>query len=42
MGELFLFALGIAVGLVLGWIALPEPKFVRAFFVRLGWAKPVV
>ena len=33
---------GIIIGLVLGWVFLPEPKFVRDFFVRIGWAKPVV
>lgn len=30
---------GVGIGLVLGWIALPEPAFVRSFFVRIGWAK---
>lgn len=32
------FALGMCAGLVLGWIFLPEPKFVRDAFVRIGWA----
>lgn len=35
------FILGVAVGLVVGWALLPEPAFVRRFFERLGWAKPV-
>ena len=33
-----LFA-GVAIGLVLGWIFLPEPKFIRDIFVQMGWAK---
>jgi len=33
------FIVGICVGLVLGWIFLPEPAFVRRFFVRVGLAK---
>lgn len=39
MGELFLMALAFGGGLIVGWIFLPEPVGVRAFFVRLGWAK---
>lgn len=33
--------IGAAGGLVLGWIFLPEPTFIRNFFVKIGWAKPV-
>ena len=33
------FVIGVGVGLVLGWVFLPEPDMVRAFFVRVGWAK---
>lgn len=36
IGALFFFG----AGLVCGWVFLPEPKLVRDFFVRLGWAKP--
>lgn len=32
---------GGAVGAVVAWIFLPEPAFVRRFFVKIGWAKPV-
>lgn len=39
MGDVAWTAACIALGLVLGWIFLPEPKGVRDFFVRLGWAK---
>lgn len=31
--------IGIVIGLVLGWVFLPEPKIVRDFFVRIGLAK---
>lgn len=34
------FIIGVAVGLVVGWVFLPEPAFVRRFFERMGWAKP--
>lgn len=40
MGEILGAAFFVAVGLVVGWVFLPEPKFVRDFFVRIGWAKP--
>jgi len=30
---------GFGVGLIAGWMFLPEPAFVRRFFVRIGWAK---
>jgi hypothetical protein len=30
---------GVGIGLILGWVFLPEPKFVRDFFVRVGLAK---
>ena len=33
------FIVGAVVGLVLGWVFLPEPKFVRDIFVQIGWAK---
>lgn len=33
---------GVGIGLILGWVVLPEPAFVRDFFVKIGWAKPVV
>lgn len=36
---MFEFFLGVGVGLIAGWIFLPEPKFIRDFFVRMGWAK---
>lgn len=42
MSELVLGLLGFGGGLIVGWIFLPEPAFVRAFFVRQGWAKPKV
>jgi hypothetical protein len=32
-------AIGVAIGLVLGWVFLPEPVFVRNFFVKIGLAK---
>jgi hypothetical protein len=31
--------LGFGSGLIVGWVVLPEPAFVRRFFVRIGWAK---
>lgn len=31
--------IGVAIGLVLGWVFLPEPAFVRSFFERMGIAK---
>lgn len=34
--------IGFGAGLLTGWLFLPEPKFVRDFFVRIGWAKPAV
>lgn len=34
-------AIAFGAGLLCGWIFLPEPKFLRDFFVRIGWAKPV-
>lgn len=34
------FFVGLAIGAVVAWVFLPEPKFVRDFFVRMGWAKP--
>jgi hypothetical protein len=42
MDNVATLVLGIGIGLVLGWIFLPEPKFVRDFFVRIGWANPRV
>lgn len=39
IGSLFGLALAFGGGLVAGWIFLPEPAYVRAFFVRMGWAK---
>lgn len=42
MSELILLALVFGAGLVVGWTVLPEPAFVRAFFVRIGWAKPAI
>lgn len=41
MGEVLWTICCIAFGLVLGWIFLPEPKIVRDFFVKIGWAKPL-
>lgn len=32
-------AVGFGAGLIAGWVFLPEPKVVRDFFVKLGWAK---
>lgn len=32
--------LAFGAGLVAGWIFLPEPARVRAFFVKIGWAQP--
>jgi hypothetical protein len=37
---MFEFMLGVGAGLLTGWMFLPEPKFVRNFFVRMGLAKP--
>lgn len=34
--------LGVGGGMVIGWIFLPEPKWVRDIFVKWGWAKPTV
>jgi hypothetical protein len=31
--------IGFGAGLVVGWTLLPEPAFVRDFFVRIGWAR---
>lgn len=36
------FLSGVGAGLIAGWIFLPEPALVRAFFVRIGWAQPRV
>ena len=36
---MFEWIVGVCIGLVLGWVFLPEPSFVRKFFVRVGLAK---
>lgn len=36
MGNVIIGFIG---GLVAGWVFLPEPKFVRDFFVKMGLAK---
>lgn len=40
MSELLFASLAFGSGLIVGWIFLPEPAFVRSFFVRVGWAAP--
>lgn len=40
MGDIIVAVIVFAAGLVTGWVFLPEPKFVRDFFVSQGWAKP--
>lgn len=34
------FIIGACVGLVVGWVVLPAPKFVMDLWVKYGWAKP--
>lgn len=41
MGFLMGIVIGAAGGAIVAWIFLPEPAFVRRFFVKIGWAKPV-
>lgn len=40
MEFLFAVAIGFLGGAIVAWVFLPEPAFVRRFFVRIGWAKP--
>jgi hypothetical protein len=42
MSDLIMIAVAFAAGLVVGWIFLPEPAFVRNAFVQIGWAKAKV
>jgi hypothetical protein len=37
---MFEFILGLIIGLVVGWVFLPEPAFVRRFFDRIGISQP--
>jgi type II secretory pathway component PulJ len=39
MIELLIGVFIFAAGLVVGWVFLPEPAFVRRFFERIGWAR---
>lgn len=39
--EIILIALAFACGLICGWIALPEPVWLREFWTARGWARRV-
>lgn len=41
MDFLIILAIGFAAGAIVAWVFLPEPAFIRRFFVKIGWAKPV-
>jgi hypothetical protein len=40
MDFLIALALGFISGAIVAWIFLPEPAFIRRFFIKIGWAKP--
>jgi hypothetical protein len=39
MGDILLGAICFGAGLLTAWIFLPEPKFVREFWEKMGWAR---